>query len=102
MCPAPFESARECERSGREVRLKAAHAHDYPGLEPGVWYPAGMVADYIQYWLLRHPNLIADGRPRRLDGEHFEFRGGQPRATPWVPGVSPDTRAPVERSRVES
>jgi hypothetical protein len=76
----------------RLARLRREHAQMYPGLDPGVWYPAGSVAEYFVAWLVRHPGPEARQRARVLDSRHFEFRGGVPRDAPWVDGRSSDER----------
>jgi hypothetical protein len=76
----------------RLARLKREHAALYPGLDAGVWYPAGSVADYYLAWLIRHPGPATGSRARVLDASHFEFRGGVPRGAPWVDGQTPDRR----------
>jgi len=38
----------------RLARLRREHSAAYPGLDPGVWYPARSVAEYFLAWLLRH------------------------------------------------
>lgn len=61
----------------REARLLAEHARLYPGIAPGVWESAAMLADRVLAdELLRG---VAIGRRHRVlhDG-HFEFRGGEP------------------------
>lgn len=61
----------------REARLKPEFANEYPGLEPGVWYPAATIAEFL---LTRESALRGVGDPpmRVLAAEHFEFRGGSP------------------------
>ena len=61
----------------REARLKPEYASEYPGLEPGVWYPAATIAEFL---LTRESALRGVGDPpvRVLAAEHFEFRGGSP------------------------
>jgi hypothetical protein len=60
----------------REVRLKNRYAALYPGLRPGVWQPAAVAVDRLLACLLEHPGRAGAFRPgRRLDDEHFEFRG---------------------------
>jgi hypothetical protein len=61
----------------REARLKPEFASEYPGLEPGVWYPAATIAEFL---LTRESALRGVGDPpvRVLAAEHFEFRGGSP------------------------
>lgn len=76
----------------RQARLKREFADRYPGLDPGVWYPAAMVAEFCEAWLSRHPRP-ADGAPRRmLDPDHFDFRGGAPRGPGWPPMDEADER----------
>ena len=61
----------------REARLLPEHARLYPGIAPGTWESAAMLADRV----------LADGllrgaaigwRRRILYDAHFEFRGGNP------------------------
>jgi len=60
----------------REVRLKNRYATLYPGLRPGVWQPAAVAVDRLLACLLEHPGRAGACHPgRRLDDEHFEFRG---------------------------
>jgi hypothetical protein len=69
----------ECTVGGkvREARLKPEYAHLYPGIEPGIWFPAA--------WLSarQFARLPCDGCAasiaRMLDDRHFDFRGGRPR-----------------------
>jgi hypothetical protein len=81
----------------RLARLRPEFARGYPGLDVGVWYPAGSLAAYFRSWLVRHPERGPAGEaPRGLETAHFEFRGGVPRDPPWLPGRSPDERHAVE------
>jgi hypothetical protein len=60
----------------REARLKVEYAHLYPGVEPGVWESAGVLADRVLSARLLRPSngfILSD---RVLAEEHFEFRGG--------------------------
>lgn len=72
----------------REVRLKAEFAATYPGLEPDVWYPAAVVAEYFLVRPAAVPSASTELADRVLDERHFEFRGGgsgpdrRPRARP--------------------
>lgn len=61
----------------REARLRPEFAEFYPGLEPGVWYPAATIAELLvtQARTLSTPQ---EATARRLGTEHFEFRGGSP------------------------
>jgi hypothetical protein len=70
----------------RQARLKREFADRYEGLDPGVWYPAAMVAEFFEAWLQRHPRPEAGGPRRLLDPDHFDFRGGTPREEPWHAG----------------
>ncbi len=76
----------------RLARLRREYSAAYPGLDPGVWYPARSVAEYFLAWLLRHPGSATGGQARVLEADHFEFRGGVPRDAPWVAGASPAER----------
>lgn len=59
----------------REARLRPEHARFYPGISPGIWESAAVLADRVLAGdLLRG---VAPGwRDRVLPEEHFEFRGG--------------------------
>ncbi len=79
----------------RLARLRREHASLYAGLDPGAWYPAASVAAYFSSWMLRHPDPRSGAAPLRgLDTDHFEFRGGVPRGSPWLEGRSSDDRQP--------
>jgi len=61
----------------REARLLSEHARLYPGLVPGVWESAAMLADRVlAVGLLR--GAAIGWRGRILHDAHFEFRGGEP------------------------
>lgn len=66
----------------REARLKPEYAHLYPGLEPGAWESAAVLADRVLACRLLMPSggfVLSD---RALNEGHFEFRGGSaPRGT---------------------
>lgn len=59
----------------REARLRPEHARFYPGIIPGIWESAAVLADRVMAGgLLRG---VAPGWcDRVLREEHFEFRGG--------------------------
>lgn len=60
----------------REARLKPEYARLYPGVEPGVWESAGVLADRVLSARLLRPSsgfILSD---RVLAEGHFEFRGG--------------------------
>jgi hypothetical protein len=59
----------------RQALLKSAFGHLYPGIPPGEWQPAGVMADQVR---ALHPDLwrgSPQGPDRVLDERHFEFRG---------------------------
>ncbi len=60
----------------REARLRAEFAHLYPGLTPGVWQPAGRIAEAVLANLLLQNIADAPTDDRALPETHFEFRGG--------------------------
>ena len=64
----------------REARLRAEHAHRYPGIRPERWEPAATLADRVLAGWLLGGNLIAL-RDRGLLDAHFEFRGGSERGS---------------------
>jgi hypothetical protein len=63
----------------REARLKPEFASQYPGLEPGIWETATVLADLLlaQHFLRPSPGYMLSNRV--LPEEHFEFRGGAAR-----------------------
>lgn len=68
----------------REARLRPEFAELYEGLTPGTWYAAATVAEFL---ITRAATLHGPDQPplRRLNTEHFEFRGGSPAAGPARP-----------------
>jgi hypothetical protein len=67
----------------REARLRTEHARFYPGIAPGVWESAAVLADRVMAGgLLR--GAVIGWRDRILHDAHFEFRGGHtgPRERP--------------------
>jgi hypothetical protein len=64
----------------REARLRAASAHVFPGITPGVWIQAATMADIVWTRRLQRAEGLLVGRA--LDPEHFEFRyAGLPQVT---------------------
>jgi hypothetical protein len=57
----------------RQARLKQEYAATYPGIAPGVWQPAWVLAEQLA--------ALPSAAPaeRRIDPRHFEFRGGRGR-----------------------
>jgi hypothetical protein len=60
----------------REARLRPEYAQLYPGVEPGVWESAGVLADRVLSARLLRPSAGFVLSDRALAEEHFEFRGG--------------------------
>jgi hypothetical protein len=77
----------------REARLRQEFAHLYPGLAPGQWEPAAVLADRVLSCRLLLPSggfVLSD---RALSPGHFEFRGGLPPR-----GVTPEKLAADPRA----
>jgi hypothetical protein len=87
----PVESAAKpvepaAKPSVREALLREEFAHQYAGIEPGVWFNAAGLAEQLIAQLLRD-GVPDDELPRRvLDPRHFEFRGGEPSAARTASG----------------
>jgi hypothetical protein len=60
----------------REARLRRSYAALYPDLEPGVWMPACVQAEFVLERGLYQRRTGTPARYRLLDASHFEFRGG--------------------------
>jgi len=69
-----LQRGRRVRADVRQALLKSGSAHLYPGIPPGEWQPAAVMADMVQALRAgaRHQVEPAD---RVLDGRHFEFRG---------------------------
>jgi hypothetical protein len=57
----------------RQALLKLGSAHLYPGIPPGEWQPAAVMADMVHS--IRGGARRGAGSRDRLDERHFEFRG---------------------------
>jgi hypothetical protein len=72
---AEVQRTRPVRADVRQAILKPGCGHLYPGIPPGEWQPAAVMADQVR--ALR-PDLWP-GSPqapdRVLDERHFEFRG---------------------------
>ena len=68
----------------REARLRPEFAALYPGLEPGIWEDAAMLAEQVlsEHQLRPSPGYMLSDRV--LAHEHFEFRGGDPPGWPRI------------------
>ena len=68
----------------RLVRVRREYANLYPALDPGVWETATELAARLlaQHALQPTPAYMVTNRI--LPDEHFEFQGGNPRASGWT------------------
>lgn len=71
-------SGEFARRQSREARLRPEWGELYPGLRPGQWEAAAVVADRLLADRLLRGNETAI-RGRVLLDAHFEFRGGTSR-----------------------
>lgn len=73
---AGVDRAGRARADVRQALLKSAYADLYPGIAPGEWQPAAVMANLV---LSVRPglrtNLTLVGRDRVLDERHFQFRG---------------------------
>jgi hypothetical protein len=72
-----LQRGRRVRADVRQALLKSGSAHLYPGIPPGEWQPAGVMADMVQALRAgaRPPVSEPAARVRVLDQRHFEFRG---------------------------
>jgi len=69
------QRGRRVRADVRQALLKSSSAHLYPGIPPGEWQPASVMADMV---MALGPERRPAGAPtldRLLDERHFEFRG---------------------------
>ncbi|HEX7336641.1 MAG TPA: hypothetical protein VF252_05475 [Gemmatimonadales bacterium] len=59
----------------RQALLKSGYAHLYPGIPPGEWQPAAVMADLVVSLRPVARPVTSQDRSRLLDERHFEFRG---------------------------
>jgi hypothetical protein len=55
--------------------LKSSATHLYPGIPPGEWQPAAVMADMVLALRTSKSEGASQSRDRVLDERHFEFRG---------------------------
>jgi hypothetical protein len=68
------QRGRKVRADVRQALLKSGSAHLYPGVPPGEWQPAAVMADMV-HALGRGNRSPSSARDRVLDERHFEFRG---------------------------
>lgn len=73
--PRSSMQSRRVRADVRQALLKLGSAHLYPGIPPGEWQPAAVMADMVHAIQAGHPRSAADSPDRLLDERHFEFRG---------------------------
>lgn len=59
----------------RQALLKSAYAHLYPGIAPGEWQPAAVMANLVLSVRPGARSLTLVDRDRVLNERHFQFRG---------------------------
>lgn len=59
----------------RQALLKSGYAHLYPGIPPGEWQPAAVMAEMVQALPSGSRHQSSHGRDRVLNERHFQFRG---------------------------
>lgn len=72
---ADVHRGRRVRADVRQALLKSGSSHLYPGIPPGEWQPAAVMADMV---LALRPGARQGPPGRRnrvLDERHFEFRG---------------------------
>jgi hypothetical protein len=69
------QRGRRVRADVRQALLKSGSAHLYPGIPPGEWQPAGVMADMVLALRNGSSHGPARARNRVLDERHFEFRG---------------------------
>jgi hypothetical protein len=73
---AGVDRAGRARADVRQALLKSAYAHLYPGIPPGEWQPAVVMANLVSS--VRpgpRSGLTLVDRDRVLDERHFQFRG---------------------------
>jgi hypothetical protein len=58
----------------RQALLRSSYGHLYPGVPPGEWHPASVMAALVLSVGSGARHRVAD-RDRVLDERHFQFRG---------------------------
>jgi hypothetical protein len=69
------QRGRRIRADVRQALLKSGSAHLYPGIPPGEWQPAAVMADMVVALRIGTRHRSPQARDRVLDQRHFEFRG---------------------------
>jgi hypothetical protein len=69
------QRGRRIRADVRQALLKSSSAHLYPGIPPGEWQPAAVMADMVLALRTAASHGASQPRSRLLDERHFEFRG---------------------------
>jgi hypothetical protein len=69
------QRGRRVRADVRQALLKSGSAHLYPGIPPGEWQPAGVMANMVLALRSSPSHRHPQSRNRVLDERHFEFRG---------------------------
>jgi hypothetical protein len=69
------QRGRRVRADVRQALLKSGSAHLYPGIPPGEWQPAAVMADMVGALRSGKSHATSQARDRVLDERHFEFRG---------------------------
>jgi len=72
---AGVDRAGRARADVRQALLKSAFAHLYPGIAPGEWQPAAVMANLVLSVRPGSRSLTLVDRERVLDERHFQFRG---------------------------
>lgn len=72
---AGLDRAGRARADVRQALLRSAYAHLYPGIPPGEWQPAAVMANLVSSVRPGARNLTLVDRDRVLDERHFQFRG---------------------------
>jgi hypothetical protein len=72
---AGVDRAGRARADVRQALLKYAYAHLYPGIPPGEWQPAAVMANLVLSVRPHARTLTLVDRDRELDERHFQFRG---------------------------
>jgi hypothetical protein len=70
-----LQRGRRVRADVRQALLKSGSAHLYPGIPPGEWQPAAVMADMVQALRAGVRHQAIESVDRLLDQRHFEFRG---------------------------